>query len=444
MAERALILCGYFAPDNAIASIRMTKMAKYLTLNGYDVTVAVLRRREYLVDAALTDDLKYPDLLLEHREVSIDRLAARIRALRGKRMHAATSAAQVTTSRSHQRSARLDGLSRFVRYLCEVLLLPVNVARAQRLLKHLPMSQYTVLISTYSPLWPHYVAQHLKKRNNRVCWVADFRDQVYDSYTPTLFVQYAQRFASRLTTSANFVVGVSSGVLDSLGVDRSRCRLIPNGFDPDDIRHAQVVERASELTFAFAGQLYGGRRKLTPFFRALRDLVTSGDIDASRIQVCYAGKSGRVFFAQARQYGMESSGIDMGLLSRRETLGLELRSDILLNATWNTAGSTGVVTGKMLEYLMVGKPVITIVCGDLPNSEAKTISELCRLGYCYEEACDSSDYAELKAYVKTQYETFVASGFVTFDPDRSAVNEFDYSRIIQKLIDLLPRGVASI
>ena len=39
MNKRALIISYYFAPQNTIGAIRPTKLAKYLTRLGYDVTV---------------------------------------------------------------------------------------------------------------------------------------------------------------------------------------------------------------------------------------------------------------------------------------------------------------------------------------------------------------------------------------------------------------------
>ena len=38
MNRRALIISYYFAPQNTIGAIRPTKLAKYLTRLGYDVT----------------------------------------------------------------------------------------------------------------------------------------------------------------------------------------------------------------------------------------------------------------------------------------------------------------------------------------------------------------------------------------------------------------------
>ena len=42
--KRILIVCNYFAPENVIASVRITKLAKYLRYNGYDVEVMAEKR----------------------------------------------------------------------------------------------------------------------------------------------------------------------------------------------------------------------------------------------------------------------------------------------------------------------------------------------------------------------------------------------------------------
>lgn len=37
--KKILIACSIFAPDNEIASVKTTKIAKYLLKSGYDVEV---------------------------------------------------------------------------------------------------------------------------------------------------------------------------------------------------------------------------------------------------------------------------------------------------------------------------------------------------------------------------------------------------------------------
>ena len=39
MKKNILLICNYFAPDNTIAAVRTSKLAKYLRQSGYEVQV---------------------------------------------------------------------------------------------------------------------------------------------------------------------------------------------------------------------------------------------------------------------------------------------------------------------------------------------------------------------------------------------------------------------
>ena len=56
--KRLLIVSYHFAPQNAIGAVRMTKVAKYLTRMGYDVTVLCGACTEAVQDPTLARDLE--------------------------------------------------------------------------------------------------------------------------------------------------------------------------------------------------------------------------------------------------------------------------------------------------------------------------------------------------------------------------------------------------
>ena len=99
----------------------------------------------------------------------------------------------------------------------------------------------------------------------------------------------------------------------------------------------------------------------------------------------------------------------------------------------------GIVTGKLPEYMMMGKPIISIVSGELPWSTVKSMTDQCRLGFCFEEAVEA-DYEALKDYIAMQYRHFCATGKVLYCPDVQEVDKYRYRSLTSELQGLFPTG----
>ncbi|MCL1855367.1 MAG: glycosyltransferase, partial [Clostridia bacterium] len=103
---------------------------------------------------------------------------------------------------------------------------------------------------------------------------------------------------------------------------------------------------------------------------------------------------------QAGAAGIEQVVRDMGRMDRGQVLSLQQQADVLLMASWNTKERIGVLTGKLPEYMMMGKPVICCVAGDLPGSEVRRVLEDNMLGFCWEQPCAERDTPALEEYLR--------------------------------------------
>lgn len=54
--RKVLLVCNYFAPDNTIAAVRTTKLAKYMRQQGYEVTVIAEEKNDTITDSILKKD----------------------------------------------------------------------------------------------------------------------------------------------------------------------------------------------------------------------------------------------------------------------------------------------------------------------------------------------------------------------------------------------------
>ena len=68
-------------------------------------------------------------------------------------------------------------------------------------------------------------------------------------------------------------------------------------------------------------------------------------------------------------------------------------------ASWHKAAQRGILTGKLFEYMMMEKPIVCCMSGDLPGSGVKRVLEETGMGLCVEQAAGAADKSALDAYM---------------------------------------------
>ena len=119
-----------------------------------------------------------------------------------------------------------------------------------------------------------------------------------------------------------------------------------------------------------------------------------------RIKLVYAGREGALFTRYASQSGLESCVEDHGQVSRKQSIALQRSADILLMASHHMASQKGILTGKLFEYMMMDKPIVCCMGGDLPNSGVKQVLSQTGMGMCCEHARAHEDEEALLTYTR--------------------------------------------
>ena len=115
-------------------------------------------------------------------------------------------------------------------------------------------------------------------------------------------------------------------------------------------------------------------------------------------------------------------------------------SDILLVASYDYKEQEGgVITGKVYEYMAAGRPVISIMMGDIEDSELTEIVKRTNIGMAYEASSHEDDYVKLKEYIKKQYQSFVETGQTKYEPNQKELRRYDYRYLCRRLIKIMNR-----
>ncbi|MDD3333926.1 MAG: glycosyltransferase [Eubacteriales bacterium] len=418
--KKVLIVSYYFAPQNTIGAVRPTKLAKYFERMGIDVTVLCGSGMDDRVDPTLERDLR------ELRDVHVIREWNPLKTLKARKakggQQAVTPGGAAQASEPEEKKSAIHRLMNSAYLLLWVLADCSFERKAKKELRKL-QGGYDAVFSSYAPMSAHEIAALAKKRGLAKRWAADFRDEMGVSFRWQN--GRMKRLRKCVERDADVLTAVSKGTLEAMGMPE-RAKVLLNGFDREDAPELPAVERKDDFfRAAYCGQFHMGRkgvgdRDITPVMAALAKLTEKGILPKERLRLCYAGTQEEVFVRYAKQCGLEECVELHGSVSREESLKIQAQADLLMMASWNTAAQTGILTGKLFEYLMMGKPIVCYMSGEAANSEMKALLEKTGAGFCGEQAAGQADRLRMEDYVER-----LATRWLRGEnplPDRSAEN----------------------
>ena len=442
--KNLLIISEYFAPNNAIASIRVTKLAKYFKLNkNYHITVVSRKLSENeIIDPILYDDLKYADkhIVIDYSKAiyNILDIRKRLTKIKDDKINAEIFI------ESENKTVRNKIYSKFLSFIRN----NINNYIGFRVLKNYVKSavknikknhkNFDVILSSYGPYSSYIIGTLLKKYEPKSIWIADFRDPVvFCCCISEKYDEYCLSYLKKTAKSADILTGVSDACTKYFEKqNKHKIYTICNGFDRDDIKDIKITTK-DKFIMTYAGILYSGKRDLSIIFEVVRELIAENKIDKNNIIINYAGSDEIEFKNQIEKYSLIETVQFHGFIDRQQSLQLQFDSSMLLLASWNSIGETGVVTGKYLEYMMMNKPIVCTVTGNLPNSQLKEMITAANNGVVWEEANNESDYPLLKTYILDQYERFMRNEPLMFEPNMEYIEQYNYKNITQQFIDLI-------
>ena len=432
---KVLLIVASFAPNNTSGSIPNTKLIKYLARLDMDIT---------LITDAITEDMALDESL-------VPKEADRIRILRvehsglyhktiGHTRQKITDSGLKNKMKAERRPLRERVVSEIKYNFFRVRDLDW-LRDAKRVIRdQLKGEVFDVVYSTYPIYYDHLLAEYVMKKKLARKWVADFRDPIAYMIFDSFHYRDRIRRQHRVERLADLVTIVSEGAMDKFrfpDVPVSKLCYIPNGYDPEELPAIRPTEQNSEaqLRFFYAGTLYAGKRDLSVVFRAISELAAGGEIDPDRISFEYAGNEWETLLGFAEKYGCQNICRNYGYIPNHRVLEIMSTVDATVVCTHNSTEDGGIVTGKVFELLLVGKPILTVISGNLPGSELGAIIQECNAGIVYEEVNAQRDYPVLKQWLLDAYREKMEKGSVCSHLIEAKREQYSYATIARKLFE---------
>ena len=446
--KRIIILCNHFAPDNTIAAVRLTKIAKYLYQHNYEVIVFAEQKEGSIEDEILRKDAEGIQVIRSDNSAGIKKLLAiyrkAIAPVKSKRYADLDNRVKVNRKTGKPEFYPFETAHPFIGsldYLMEMLRQYDLFRTAKQCLSEYTKTDY--IFTSYGDFFGLFAGAYLHRRNRNVPWIFDIRDAVCRyKFTPQYVRWLAVLFEKYLWREADCITAVSKGICRRIPKKyRYKVHCVTNGYDRKD-REGIAAERGNhdKLRFAYTGAMYGGMQNLSPLFECIRRLITGQKLSADKVEFLFAGKESayEVFKSQAQKYQLDDNCIYCGKITRADSLKLQMESDILLVSSYDyQTGIGGVITGKALEYMSADKPVIAIINGDIEHSELREIIQSANLGFAYEEAHREEDKEALCRYLFEKYIEFEETGKLSHNPNRQGLRRFEYQYLGKKMMKII-------
>ncbi len=422
--KKILLISQNFYPYNIMGAIRPTKLAEFLSQKGYDVDIIA---QDFCTDASLNADTSKMGRIIR---LSCSKISSETEQLLLQKP---------ISARSNTAKKKLFGLGiphwakNLKRFFLSNKKAKIFHKNFINLIKNnqIDISKYDVLITSYGPLGALLCGFSVKKMKPNIKWICDFRDPLVTSTVPTLGKIKYRKLELRACKMADVITVVSNGYNQRICGDKYKDKsvVIPNGFDIKDIPNDQNNKKGDKFTFTYVGLLYDGKRDISNLFAAIRELSDEGKVNIDNIVFEYAGMGNeiKILNRQAAKYSLENIIHNNGLIKREDCLALQMRSDVLVLATWNTKAEIGVFPGKMIEYMLFNKPIVSLVSGDIENCEITEAINRLKIGFSYEEISGESQFAEFKEYICS-----LINGTLNFCPDNEKIMQYEWNNIVKK------------
>ncbi len=228
------------------------------------------------------------------------------------------------------------------------------VRAAVRLVRRLRID----IVLTTSPPGSVHVVGAAAKRITGVCWVADLRDSIAAHVHRRHEIRGEHALAGLISRQADAIVAASESIAAEMqGLHpRGLVRAIQNGCDFDDF-DGLAYHRGERFRIVHAGSFFG-RRDPRPFLEAL----ARSDED---VVARFVGDFRSTDREYAERLGLGDRLELIPYLPHGDVLALQRDSEALLLLIPEADGrGTGVLSGKVFEYLAAERPIIAVVPPD--------------------------------------------------------------------------------
>jgi glycosyltransferase involved in cell wall biosynthesis len=358
--RRVGLITYWYPPNRTVGTLRLAKFAKYLPDFGWEPVVYTIRPASDLYTRAgtLPDECR-AGTVMRTADPSLNVWVYRI--LRRALGAPATGASPPGLAGSPV----LRLAHRLYRRLlcfpdeCWPWLLGFPMHRAR-----LAAERLDVLVSSSPPVTTHVLAARLARQLG-LPWVADLRDPwaSWPAGSRTRAHRGDRWIAHRTLASASCLTSPSAPECAALSARHGvPAAFVPNGFDPDDVSHAErrvVAFDRRRWVMAHTGSIFEDGRDPTWLFEALSRLLSAGALQLGEVLTIWCGRNLDIVARVLLRHPDLAPAVELrGEVGYEESLAVQRAASALLLLEDPAPSARARLPAKIYEYLAAGRPIL--------------------------------------------------------------------------------------
>lgn len=230
------------------------------------------------------------------------------------------------------------------------------------LLQYIQENKIDTVITTGPPHSLHLIGLELKRKLH-IKWIADFRDPwTTIGYHKALKLtkksaQKHKMLESEVMNTADMLIVTSPTTKKEFELITNKpIHVITNGYDVENIGKINLDEKFS---LAHIGSFLSDRNP-SILWEVLSELVKESTNFASDFQLKLIGATSQEVLQSIEANNLEGYVANLGYVSHKEAVEQQRKSQVLLLIEIDSEDTKSIIPGKVFEYIVSGRPIISI------------------------------------------------------------------------------------
>lgn len=427
--KKVLIITYYWPPSGGSGVQRWLKMSKYLSDFGWEPIIYTAEEGESpAIDESLFSDVRNNQIVLKKKIWEPYKLYKKFT---GKKKDERMGAGFL--QEKNRKSGITEKIAVWIRgnfFIPDARKFWIKPS-VKYLSSYLKENKVDAIISTGPPHSTHLIAMGVSKKL-KLPWIADFRDPwtEIDFYNQLKLSNKAdkkhKRLERKVLETANLTVTVSKQWAQDLKrLGAPRVEVVTNGFDPDDFPEKSHV-LTKEFSITHIGSMNKDRNP-SVLWEAISELCQELDGFKQNLKLQFIGKTDYSVFESIEGIGLMSHVRNVDYMNHHDVIEEMAQSQLLLLPINNTPNVSGIIPGKLFEYLAVKRPILAI--GPSSAASGEIIIE-CNAG----SITDFNQKEELKANIRSFYDSYLAG---TLNVNSESIEPYSRKKLAEKYAELL-------